>query len=261
MTARSAGQADHAAIAEMLDAAAQSAKAAPLFPGPHPTTLGDAYRIQEHVIGLRTSRGDAFAGVKVGLTRREKWAVCGADDVIVGILTRSMLHQGEVDIALDSLIAPMVEPEIAFRLSRSIDGPISFEEARDAIDAMAAAIEVIDTRVAGDGFDLFQIIADNSNCAGAVLGSWSEPHERLDELVGRLEVDGETVATGHSSTVSGHPLWSVCAAARLATRQGRRLEAGTIVMSGSLAPARRVHRGQRVTCRVTACAPACLRLV
>ena len=244
------------AAAAALDAAAVARRPLPGFPGERPANLATAYAIQDGILALRAARGDRLAGVKVGLTREEKWAACGANDVIVGGLTASMIHGDGVRILPGDLIAPKVEGELAFRLARPLSGPISLEEALDAIDGVAAALEIIDSRVVETGmFDLFAVVGDNSNSAGAVIGPWHAPMPGLDDLAAEILINDTIVAIGNTRTVSGNPLRSVCAAARLATRNGQRLEAGSVILAGSLAPARPLLPRQRVTCRIAGLAP------
>jgi 2-oxo-3-hexenedioate decarboxylase len=188
--------------------------------------------------------------VKIGLTRREKWAACGASDVILGLLTEPMGVADGGTIALDRLIGPGVEPELAFRLGAPLSGEAGLEEALAAIEAVAPALEVADSRISEPGFVLTRVVADNSNSAGFVLGAWRPPPARLDVLEGVLEVDGTVVARGSTRTVSGHPARSVCDAARLLAAIGRRLEAGFVVLSGGLTPARPVRAGEVIACRI-----------
>jgi 2-oxo-3-hexenedioate decarboxylase len=249
----SASRAEHAdpslaALAAALDEATRSARAVPAFP--QGLTLREAYAVQALGLRHRLARGERLCGVKIGLTRREKWAACGADDVILGLLTDAMRIADAGTIALDRLIAPGVEPELAFRIGAPLAGDATLEEALAAVDAVAPALEVAESRVAAPGFVLAQVVADNSNSAGFVLGAWRPVPARPDDLDGVLEVDGAVVARGNTRTVSGHPARSVCDAARLLAPLGLRLEPGFVVLSGGLAPARPVHAGEAVACRI-----------
>jgi 2-oxo-3-hexenedioate decarboxylase len=239
-----------AEVAAALDEAARRVRPLPAFPAPRILTLAEAYAVQRHGLAIRQARGERPCGVKIGLTRREKWAACGAEDVILGLLTDRMAIADGGEIGLGRLIAPGVEPELAFRLGAPLSGDVGLEAALAAIDAVAPALEVADSRIAEPGFVLTRVVADNSNSAGFVRGAWVPPPPRLEALDGVLEVDGAIVARGSTATVSGHPARSVVDAARLLAPLGLRLEAGWIVLSGGLTPARPVQAGEDVCCRI-----------
>jgi 2-oxo-3-hexenedioate decarboxylase len=238
-------------LAEALDRAAQAARAIPwsgvgdAAPG---FGLDQAYAVQRRLTARRAARGDATIGAKVGLTRREKWASCGAADVILGGLSRSMLLEGTLPV--QRFIAPGVEPELAFRLARPLQGEIDTGQAAAAIDAVAPALEVADSRLAEPGFVLPRIVADNSNSAGLAIGDWQSWPRDVAVLDGALEIDGVVVAAGNTRSVLGDPLLAVVAAARLAAGAELRLDAGSILLSGSLVPAHPLRDGQRATCRI-----------
>ena len=238
-------------LAEALDQAALTARTVPWPVEAGAATeigLDEAYAVQRRLAARRVARGDAPIGAKVGLTRREKWAACGASDVILGGLSASMLLADE--LPLRRFIAPGVEPELAFRLARPLQGEVSLAEAAAAIDAVAPALEVADSRIAAPGFVLHRIIADNSNSAGLALGNWQGWPREVAALEGALEIDGAVAAAGSTRSVLGDPLLAVVAAARLAAGAGLRLEAGSILLSGSLVPAHPLRAGQRATCRI-----------
>jgi 2-oxo-3-hexenedioate decarboxylase len=239
-----------AQVAAALDEAAAAGRALPMFPSPRGISLEEAYAVQHQVAARRIARGERLVGAKIGLTREEKWAACGARDVILGLLTDRMLIGPGEALDLRAFIAPGVEPELAFRLARPLAGNVGLEEALAAVEAVAPALEVADSRIADTAFVLTQVVADNSNSAALVIGTWQDPLPNLANLHAQLEIDNVVVAEGNTRTVSGHPARSLCAAARLMASMGVQLQAGSIVLSGGLTPARPVRPDELVACRI-----------
>jgi 2-keto-4-pentenoate hydratase len=92
-------------------------------------------------------------------------------------------------------------------------------------------------------------VADNAASARAVLGGALVPVDDLDlRLVGMVASSGgEVLATGAGARVLGHPAASVAWLANALADSGQQLDAGTFVLSGSLAPAIPARPGETFT--------------
>jgi 2-keto-4-pentenoate hydratase len=157
-----------------------------------------------------------------------------------------MLHRDGATVDAGRLIAPRAEAEIAFRLRTSIAGPdVGVEDVLAATDAVAPALEVIDSRIADWRITITDTIADNASSAHAVVGEF-RPVGSLDlpAVAMRMDVDGTSVE-GRGAAVLGHPATAVAWLARALHAQGEALEAGEIVLAGALARALPVARGSR----------------
>ncbi len=77
-------------------------------------------------------------------------------------------------------------------------------EAWEAIDAVAPAIEIIDSRYKNFRFSLADVVADNASSSGYVLGRWQSIPESLDNLGMVLYVNGEPVEVAVQ-----RPLWVI----------------------------------------------------
>ena len=104
-----------------------------------------------------------------------------------------------------------------------------------ATEAIAPALELIDSRIADWKIKLPDTIADNASSAGFALGE--EPRRPADV---DLNDPGRAVpqrragrATGRSDAVLGDPLTAVAWLARTVAKFGVRLRAGHIVLPGS----------------------------
>src|SRR5690606_37388386 len=98
-------------IAQILDRAAQSAKAVPQMAAANNITLKDAYNIQKQSIALREKRGEKITGFKLGFTSKAKMQQMGVHDLIWGILTDEMQILPNEIVAKNRWIHPRVEPE------------------------------------------------------------------------------------------------------------------------------------------------------
>lgn len=236
------------AIAERLDTAARTARATHQITHDDPAfALADAYATQGRLIDLRISRGERLVGVKMGFTSRAKALQMGVDDVIWGRLTDAMetLDGGRLD--LGRFVHPRIEPEVAFRLSRRLSGPVDRAEATAAIEAIAPALEIIDSRYADFKFALADVVADNSSSSAFVLGAWREPLADLSDIAMTMAFNGVAVQAGSTAAILDDPLNALCAAARLAGEAGLSLEPGWIVLAGAATPAEALKSGVHVT--------------
>lgn len=251
-----------AALAARLDSAALAARATAQLTADHPgLTLADAYRIQRALIERRVARGEQVVGVKMGFTSRAKMAQMGVSDLIWGELTDAMeiADGGELDFA--RFIHPRIEPEIAFRLKTRLTGAIDTAAAAAAIEAIAPAMEVIDSRYADFRFDLVDVVADNSSSAAFVIGAWTAPMSDYAHFDMTMCFDGAAVQRGSTAAILGDPLMSLVEAVRLVGQSGRALEAGTIVLCGAATSAEPLRSRVAVSLDAGALGTARLRVV
>jgi 2-oxo-3-hexenedioate decarboxylase len=234
-------------LATRLDQAAMTARPVPQGAGDDLISLPEAYDVQRALIDLRVRRGNARIGMKMGFTSRAKMLQMGLSDLIWGRLTSDMLVE---DGGIDEIrhIHPRVEPEICFLLKKPLSGRLTPLEALAAVEAIAPAIEIIDSRYLDFKFSLADVVADNASSAGLAVGAWHSPDLDFSNLGLVLEVDGRTVEVGSTAAILGHPLRALCAASRLAAEAGETLAAGSLVMAGGATAAVAVRPGASVRC-------------
>ncbi|WP_232848583.1 2-keto-4-pentenoate hydratase [Bowmanella yangjiangensis] len=234
-------------IAEILDRAMLNSQATPQLSLDYPEIgLKQAYQIQAAGIEKRMSRNEKLLGIKMGFTSRAKMLQMGVDDLIWGRLTSTMqLVEGD-SVSLKRFIHPRIEPEIAFRLNKTLKGKVSLLEAMNAVDAVAPALEIIDSRYANFKFSLADVVADNSSSSGFVLGQWCSPKQDIRNQAMVMEVNGKPVQIGSSSAILGNPWRSLVEAARLAAESDICLEAGWIVLAGAATAAHPLSTGDHV---------------
>src|SRR5262249_61475813 len=121
--------------------------------------LATAYDVQARGIELRKARGEKIVGYKMGLTSEAKRKQMSLGAPIYGVLTDAMRAVDEVR-AGDG-VHPKIEPEIAFVTARPLHGRITREQAHAALQSVAPALEILDSRFAGfKYFSLTDVVAD-----------------------------------------------------------------------------------------------------
>lgn len=234
-------------LARTVDEAARTATEIPQLADSHDLGLEEAYAIQALSVRRRQERGERIVGMKMGLTSRAKMNQMGVHDVIWGRLTDAMRVEDGEAIRLDRYVHPRVEPEIAFLLKRPLEGLVTLAEALNAVEAVAPALEIIDSRYQNFKFSLPDVIADNSSSSSFVLGAWNRLDVDLSNLGMVMRFNGRTVQVGSSAAILGHPGRSLAAASRLVAASGLRLEAGWIVLAGGATAADALSPGLSVT--------------
>ena len=233
-------------LARRLDQAAVQAVALAQPEGPEAPRLDEAYPVQAALVACRLQRGARRIGMKMGFTSRAKMLQMGLSDLIWGRLTSDMLLEEGGRLDMSRFIHPRVEPEICFLLRRPLAGVVTPLQALDAVEAMAPALEVIDSRYRDFKFSLADVIADNASSAGLVIGPWRRPDVEVGNLGLVVSFDGRPVEIGSTAAVLGHPLRSLVAAARLVAEAGETLEAGSLVMTGGATAAVALRPGTAV---------------
>jgi 2-keto-4-pentenoate hydratase len=195
-------------------------------------TLDDAYRIQLALIDRRVAAGERQIGWKVGLTAKVIQEQFGFHEPVFGCILET--HPTGHVFGAAELIHPGFETELCVRLGRGLDGDVTLEQVRAAIDAIHPSFEIIETR--GDVMKQVSLaLADNAQQRSVVLGSpvGLAPTMALDLVMTRVQLNGQEVATGWGSAVLGNPLNSITWLARKLGQYGRRLRPGDIIMTGS----------------------------
>ena len=212
-------------------------------------TVGDAYAIQSLNAARRERSGWELAGHKIGLTAKPMQEMLGVHEPDYGRVFREAVLPSGAVLDCSELIAPRAEPEIAFELARDLAGPgVTAEDVLAASACVLPSLEVIDSRIADWRIALVDTVADNASCARVVLGERRTPVTAVDLAAAKvaLRLDGEEVQAGEGRAVLGHPAEAVAWLANAVAGFGVRLEAGQVIMPGSLTAAVPIRPGSRV---------------
>ena len=200
-------------------------------------SLEDAYRVQSAYVDAIIG-DNGVAGYKIGLTSKRMQEMCGIDQPIRGTVFGNRVHQSGARLALADYGRLGLEFEICVRLGRDLPAtgaPFTAETAGAAVEAVAAAIELVDDRDADYSvLHCGTLVADNSWNAGIVLGEFVGPPARLDEAVGIAYENGEELARGVGADALGHPFEPLAWLANHLAASGQMLRKGDVVMTGSI---------------------------
>src|SRR5712664_421768 len=209
-----------------------------LGPPDGPTTIPDAYDIQERYVALlRNEHGDAV-GYKVGLTSAPMQAFCRIDHPIAGVVLARRVHRSGATVQRSDFGRLGLEFEIAVRIKSDVPVtgvPCTVEMIAPHIGGVCAAIELVDDRSADYAkLDVRSLVADNSWNAGIVLSNFAQAWPDLKAVLGKATKDGSPIGEGHGRDILGHPFNSVAWLANQLASRGVGLKAGQVVMTGSV---------------------------
>ena len=217
-------------------------------------TVREAYAVQRVNLARRLDEGHALRGHKIGLTCAPMQELLGVSEPDFGFVLDSIVLADGADIPVATFCAPRIEPEVAFLLRAPLQGPgVTAEDVMAATEAVAPALEIVDSRIADWKITLADTIADNASSGAAVLGKWLPIADAppLPETSVTLVVNDKIVGTGKGSAVMGDPAAAVAWLANALAGYGTAIEAGQFVMSGSPTTASFVMPGDRVSATVT----------
>lgn len=244
---------DLLALGDELFSALRERKAVAPLTARHPAiTIDDAYQVSRRLLERRLAEGERVIGKKIGVTSKAVQRMLDVHQPDFGYLTDRMQREREVPVSRE-LIQPRAEGEIAFLLKRSLRGPgVTEADVLAATDAVAPCFEIVDSRIEGWKIRIQDTVADNASSGLFALGE-ARVHPREVDLVlcGMVvEKNGEIVSTGAGAAALGSPVRCVAWLANTLGAYGVALEAGEIVLSGSLVPLEPVAPGDHMRLRV-----------
>jgi 2-keto-4-pentenoate hydratase len=238
-------------IAEaLLGAYASRTPVEPLSARYDDLTVDDAYHIQMLQVARWAGAGARVKGHKVGLTSAAMQRQFGVSQPDFGHLMDDMFWPGAEPVPLSRFLQPRVEPETAFVLASPLRGPgVTVADAAAAVGFVLPALELIDSRIRDWQIGLADTIADNASSGGVVLGSTPVPLTGIDlRLAGcNLHKNGELAGTGAGGAVLGSPLAALAWLANTVGARGVTLEAGQVILPGSITASVPVSAGDTVT--------------
>ena len=221
---------------------------APLIEQDASLTIDDAYAISLGFLERRKADGERVVGKKIGVTSKAVQDMLGVHQPDFGFLTDWMHVEGDIDVDAKALIAPRAEAEIAFILKDSLVGPgVTASDVIAATEAIAPCFEIVDSRIADWKIAIVDTVADNASCGVFVLGeARADPREHdLPNLHVTVTKNGEPLSEGHGKAVQGDPAQAVAWLANTLGAYGVTLDAGDVILSGSVVPLEPAVKGDR----------------
>jgi 2-oxo-3-hexenedioate decarboxylase len=182
-------------------------------------------------------------GRKIGFTNRSIWPKYGVHQPIWGTVydsTLSWASGGKIEVPLEGISHPRIEPEICFRL-RTTPRDASPESLVTAIEWMAHAVEIVQCPRADWKVTLDECTSLNALHARLVVGTPMPFHARVVDLSVVLMKNGDEVDRGKATNVLDSP---VLALGHLVSMLKTPLAPGEIISTGTLTDAHPVAPGE-----------------
>lgn len=208
-----------------------------------------AYAIQRANTAHWVAEGRLITGRKIGLTAAAVQRQLGVEQPDYGVLFEDMSIVDGGELLASEVLQPKAEAEVALLLKDDLAEPeTTAQDVLGATGAVAAAIEIVDSRIADWKIAFADTVADNGSASHYVLGRNRLPPAGLDlwscGMV--MEINDEVVSLGAGAACLGHPLEAAAWLARTLAKAGDRLRAGDVVLTGALGPMVALSPGDRV---------------
>ena len=241
------------AIARAFVEARQAGSALIDYPGELPESLDDAYRIQEHAIGLF---GGRVAGWKVGRIPDDVVARYGSNRLAGPIFAEGVVHAGEGSSPVMPVFAEgfaAAEAEFLLRLGTL---PTDFERAWTNEDVAAYVDEIrIGIEVASSPFPGINehgpavTVSDFGNNNGLVIGAEVARDSGFIDWPVALTIDGIEAGAATAATMLDGPYGAVRFLFELAATRPLPLAAGQWISTGAVTGVHPVRPGAEVEAR------------
>jgi 2-oxopent-4-enoate/cis-2-oxohex-4-enoate hydratase len=224
---------------------------APLTTRDPSLTIDDAYGISLAFLECRLADGERVVGKKIGVTSKAVQNMLNVHQPDFGFLTDAMQVSDGANVEIARmLIQPRAEAEIAFILDQELRGPgVTMEDVLAATRWIIPCFEIVDSRIADWKIKIVDTVADNASCGVFVLGAARANPNDYDLAALKVTVtkNGARLSEGLGAAVQGSPLAAVAWLANTLGAYGVTLNAGDIVLSGSLVPLEPARPGDMFT--------------
>ncbi len=235
------------AIADELATAERDRTTVPLLTARHPEmTVEDAYAVQNVWKERGLAAGRRQVGRKIGLTSKVMQQATGITEPDYGVIFDDMVFQTGAVIPFDSYSNVRIEVELAFVLSRPLEGPgCTLFDVLDATKYVVPALEILSSRIELTGRTIVDTISDNAAMGAMVAGGRPVAVDAVDlRWISALLYRNETIEeSGVAAAVLDHPASGVAWLANKLAQHGTRLKEGEIVLAGSFTRPLWVERG------------------
>ncbi len=182
-------------------------------------------------------------GWKSGFGTEGAREALGIEQPLAGFLTTATIVQSDATVDIGSWGMPLIEPEVAVRLGTDLAPGASAEEGARAIEAAAAAIELVDL---GSIESVEDILAGNIFHRHVILGGFFEVTDStLPDVRVRVTANGSEGPWNDPRDVVGDLGQVVASLADQAGLAGDGFMAGDIVITGAAVPPAALNPGDR----------------
>ncbi len=237
----------------LYDALSARRTIAPLTDAHPDMTIEDAYQVSLRFLERRTSAGEKVIGKKIGVTSKAVMDMLDVRQPDFGFMTDAMRYDGEMPIS-STLIQPRAEGELAFVLKKDLTGPgVTNADVLAATEAVLPCFEVVDSRIDDWKIKIQDTVSDNASCGLFTVNEAAAIDPRKIDLATCgmvVSKNGKMISNGAGAAAMGSPVNCVAWLANTLGQFGITLNAGDIILSGSLVPLEPVTAGDVMTVRV-----------
>ncbi|GAB3326236.1 FAA hydrolase family protein [Haliea atlantica] len=217
--------------------------------------IDTAYKVSLEVLARRIAAGEKVIGKKIGVTSKPVQDMLNVHQPDFGFLTDKMVFTNEVPLT-GNLIAPKAEGEIAFVMKKTLTGPgVTEADVLAATEAVMPCFEVVDSRIKDWQITIEDTVADNASCGFFAINDKAAVDPRKIDLPSCemiVKKNGQFLSQGLGSAALGNPLTCVAWLANVLGAYGVSLNAGDVVLSGSLVPLEPVVAGDSMSLTISA---------
>jgi len=221
----------------------------------YPTiSIDSAYQISLQLLAKRIAAGEKVIGKKIGVTSKAVQDMLNVYQPDFGFLTDKMIFSDQIPIS-NTLIQPRAEGEIAFLLKKPLAGPgVTEADVLAATEAVMPCFEIVDSRIADWKITIEDTVADNASCGlFAINDKAAKDPKHLDlpncEMI--VNKNGQFLSRGTGAAALGNPLTCVAWLANVLGQYDVSLDAGDIILSGSLVPLESVKAGDTMSLTIS----------
>lgn len=188
-----------------------------------------AYEIQNEILNMQ---GEAARGYKISMTSTETQALFDSEEPVYGPFTGTQVI---TEMSLSDYNIPLAELELVFYVNETLSTADDDESILSKC-TVAPALELPDGRYTDwfPNISKYEVVADCAVAGAIVIGdAKTVSYDELDNISGELLFNDETIKQGRSSEVMGHPVNAVKWLIGKLDSQGKQLEDGQFVSSGT----------------------------
>ncbi|MDA9299442.1 fumarylacetoacetate hydrolase family protein [Saprospiraceae bacterium] len=208
-----------------------------------------AYAIQQVNTNHKLVDGARIVGKKIGLTSIKVQEQFGISTPDFGILFDDMEVLNGLSLPISEVMQPKIEGELAFVLGGSLDNDnLTIVDIINSIDYVLPSLEIVGSRIDNWNIRIADTVADNASASHYVLGHTPKMLDDIDIVNCKMNmtINGELKSSGIGKDCLGSPLNAVLWLARKMQAVGQPLQAGELILSGSLGPMVVVNAGDHV---------------
>ena len=208
-----------------------------------------AYAIQQVNTNHKLVDGARIVGKKIGLTSIKVQEQFGISTPDFGILFDDMEVLNGLSLPISEVMQPKIEGELAFVLGGSLDNDkLTIVDIINSIDYVLPSLEIVGSSIDNWNIRIADTVADNASASHYVLGHTPKMLDDIDIVNCKMNmtINGELKSSGSGKDCLGSPLNAVLWLARKMQAVGQPLQAGELILSGSLGPMVVVNAGDHV---------------